>query len=106
MTDSPDAFLARSFGLTGRRALVTGGSSGIGRAIAFGLAQAGADVIIAARTSARLETAIREGHDLGVSLSALEADVAQAENRARLLEGAGAVDILVNAAGVNIRPPL
>ncbi|UTX54144.1 SDR family NAD(P)-dependent oxidoreductase [Leucobacter aridicollis] len=104
------------FGLTGRTALVTGGSSGIGRAIAEALAGAGAHVVIAARTVEGLErttaevTANEAVSAAGGEVSWLRADLT---NRAgahaladAVLEGHGHVDIVVNSAGVNIRPPL
>ena len=104
------------FGLTGRTALVTGGSSGIGRAIAAALAGAGAHVIIAARTVAALERAasdITEGSAAvaaGGRVSWVRADLADRAGAHALadavLEREPAVDVVVNSAGVNIRPPL
>lgn len=104
------------FGLTGRTALVTGGSSGIGRAIAEALAGAGAHVVIAARTAAGLERAAAEitaREDVGAAggrASWLQADLTTRAGAHALadavLEQETAVDIVVNSAGVNIRPPL
>ena len=98
------------FDLAGRVALVTGASSGIGREIAFALAEAGASVVLAARRESALESARREIESGGGRAAVLGVDVA---DRARLREAAarsssffGAPDILVNAAGINIRKPL
>jgi gluconate 5-dehydrogenase len=94
----------RLFDLSGRTALVTGGGRGIGRHIAIGLAEAGADVIVASRklprcreTVALVEERGRVGHALAVDLSRGE----EAESLAgRAIEIAGRLDILVNNAGV------
>jgi 3-oxoacyl-[acyl-carrier protein] reductase len=82
--------------LSGRRALVTGGSRGIGRAIALELARAGAQVVVgynAGRDEA--EAVAREAGG-----EALQADVSNPEEAARLVEAAGELDVLVNNAGV------
>jgi len=101
-----ESYLERLFGLSGRVAVVTGGSGALGGAIARGLAQAGARVAVLARRrgpiDALVETIAREGGEaLGI-----EADVterAQLENACeRVLEHWGRVDVLVNAAGGNI----
>jgi 3-oxoacyl-[acyl-carrier protein] reductase len=82
--------------LEGKRALVTGASKGIGRAIAEELAQAGADVVVGYRTGAEeAEELARE-----IAGSALQADVSSADEAARLVEESGDIDILVNNAGV------
>jgi 3-oxoacyl-[acyl-carrier protein] reductase len=82
--------------LEGRRALVTGGSRGIGRAIAVELAEAGAEVIVGYRSGAE------EAEALAAEIGgrALQADVSRADEAARLVEEAGEVEILVNNAGV------
>ena len=92
------------FDLTGRVALVTGGSKGLGRTIAAALARAGATVAIASRTAAELETAAAELRHAGGHVSAVCADVSdEASIRGmveRVLADFGQIDILVNNAGV------
>lgn len=86
-----------------RAALVTGGSSGIGLAIAAALAAEGYDVTVAARGAERAEAAVRSLRDAGGSGAAITADVSDAAAVAGLLAGhrerAGRLDVLVNAAG-------
>ena len=101
--------LAALFGLQGRRALVTGGNSGIGQAMARALGLAGARVLLVARREAELATAAQRLADDGIAAQWLAADLCDLESlRAtamaaqRLLDG---IDILVNAAGVNLRQP-
>ena len=103
-------YLRGLFGLDGRVALVTGGSSGIGQAMAQALAGAGARVVILARGEAALkETAAAIEAGGGVA-AWVRADLA---DRAAVTAGAdqaaaafGEPDILVNCAGINLRPPL
>jgi 3-oxoacyl-[acyl-carrier protein] reductase len=82
--------------LEGKRALVTGASRGIGRAIAQELARAGADVVVGYRTGAEEAEALA-GEVGGL---AVQADVSSAEEAARLVADAGDLDILVNNAGL------
>lgn len=83
-------------GLEGRRALVTGASKGIGRAVAEELARAGAEVVVGYRTGTEeAEALARE-----IGGRAVQADVSSAEEAARLVEQAGDLDILVNNAGL------
>lgn len=93
------------FDLTGRRALVTGGNSGIGLAMARALGMQGAEVHLAARDAARLEGACTELAAEGISAQGHPADLTDPAALKALAESAGAVDILVNAAGVNLREP-
>ena len=92
-----------SFDLTGRTALVTGASRGIGRALALGLAQAGADVALSARDAAALREVAKEAEGLGRRAIVLPADVTDAEACHQLvadaIAGLGHLDVLVNNAG-------
>ncbi|MFG1184305.1 MULTISPECIES: SDR family NAD(P)-dependent oxidoreductase [Xanthobacter] len=98
--------LSSLFDLSGRTALVTGGSSGIGLAIAAGLGQAGAGVVLAARRAAELDAACADLARNGIAARAIVADLAADDGAERLAEAAGdGIDILVNAAGMNLRQP-
>jgi gluconate 5-dehydrogenase len=94
--------LAALFDLSGRTALVTGGSRGIGRFLADGLAEAGAHVLVCSRKSEACETAAAEIRRAGGQATALPADVADPESIEALVLDAiavtGRVDILVNNA--------
>lgn len=91
------------FRLAGRRALITGGSRGLGRAIAQALAEAGAEVFLVGRTAASLEQAVGELRQLGASAEALVADLHDAGRAEALcdevLRRFGGVDVLVNNTG-------
>ena len=97
------------FDLTGRTAVVIGGTSGIGRAIAHGLAQAGADVVCTSRRTEQVDAAAVEIEALGRRTLRCVSDVSSRESLDRLLAecvGAfGKVDILVNSAGRTKRQP-
>ncbi|MCA9581834.1 MAG: SDR family oxidoreductase [Myxococcales bacterium] len=103
MTDRPP-FTDR-FRLTGKGAVVTGGSRGIGRAIALGLAGAGADVMIASRDGARCDEVAAEARQLGVRSLGVPCDVAKEEDLVRLFERAATelpgVNVLVHCAGLS-----
>ncbi len=87
-------------GLTGRTALLTGASKGMGRACAMALAQEGVDVTIVARTEATLDaTADDIRRATGVAVTAVAADVTTPEGRAAALAACPAPDILLNNAG-------
>ena len=92
------------FSLKGKVAVVTGASRGFGRAIALGLAESGADVVLAARTLPALEELAKEVEALGRRALPVEADMGDAAAIARLatatIETFGKVDILVNNAGI------
>ncbi len=101
----------RSFDLSGRAALVTGGSRGLGKAMARALAEAGADVLIASRHEPELAAASAEiGHGLSTAVRHLVADLGRREEVERLAAQAiaaqGHVDILLNDAGVFPATPL
>jgi NAD(P)-dependent dehydrogenase (short-subunit alcohol dehydrogenase family) len=99
------------FDLTGRVALVTGGSKGLGKEMALALAEAGADLVIGARTVGEVRRAGREiAESTGRRVVAVAMDVA---DRTRVdaavktaMETFGRIDILVNNAGINVRAPL
>ncbi|MDP9066954.1 MAG: SDR family oxidoreductase [Actinomycetota bacterium] len=90
-------------GLLGRKAVVTGGSKGLGRAIAEELAREGADVAICARNEEEVARAASELDSLGVEVFAQVADVTDADQVKRFIAGSagalGGIDILVNNAG-------
>ncbi|MFL5594375.1 MAG: SDR family NAD(P)-dependent oxidoreductase [Gemmatimonadaceae bacterium] len=95
--------------LTNRTAVVIGATSGIGRAIALGLAEAGADVVPAGRRTKLVEEAAGEIQRRGRRSLAMTADVADPDSIQSLadatIEKFGKVDILVNAAGRTVRRP-
>lgn len=97
------------FDLTGRTALVTGGNSGIGLAMARALGRAGAGVVLVARRRAELDAAAADLADEGIAAYVIPADLSLPDVGATLksaCDAAGlAVDIIVNAAGVNLRQP-
>lgn len=98
--------LQQLFGLDGRTALVTGGSSGIGRAIASALADAGAHVLVAARTAATIDETVAAIRRDGGSSDGIVADLSSRAGAHALADAAGPVDVLVNSAGINLRPPM
>ncbi|MCU5772939.1 glucose 1-dehydrogenase [Erwiniaceae bacterium BAC15a-03b] len=87
------------FLLSGKRALVTGGTRGIGFALAAGLAQAGAQVIITGRQQATLDAAVAQLQQLDVTASGLLLDVTQPEQIRAAFAALEAPDILINNAG-------
>jgi NAD(P)-dependent dehydrogenase (short-subunit alcohol dehydrogenase family) len=97
------------FDLSGRMALVVGGTSGIGRALALGLADAGADVVATGRREdlvAEVATAIESRGRRSLRMACDVEDASSLERlRARCLDEFGAIDILVAAAGRNKRVP-
>lgn len=100
-------YLAGLFSLEGRTAVVTGGSSGIGREIAAALAGAGARTVLVARDPARLKaTAEALSGEVVVVPADLGTREAVREAAEAIVAAAGEPDIVVSAAGVNIRPPM
>ena len=95
--------------LTSRTAVVIGGTSGIGKAIALGLADAGADVVPTGRRAKLAAEVARDVESRGRRSLATTADVSDTESIQRLadvtIEKFGKIDILVNAAGITVRRP-
>jgi len=104
-TERKESFLDK-FHLDGKIALVTGGSRGIGRNIALGLAEAGADVVIASRKLPDLEAVAQEITQMGRKALPVAANVRHLPEIANLVKQAvdefGRIDILVNNAGTNV----
>ncbi|GGK19639.1 2-deoxy-D-gluconate 3-dehydrogenase [Streptomyces camponoticapitis] len=104
------AYLSELFSLEGRVALVTGGSSGIGKGIAEALARAGASVVVVARREAELAATVVELTEQGCRAAWVAGDLGTREGvRAAADEAAevfGEPDVLVNSAGINLRPPM
>jgi NAD(P)-dependent dehydrogenase (short-subunit alcohol dehydrogenase family) len=101
----------KQFDLTGKVALITGGSKGLGKAMAEGLASAGAKLVLVSRHEDEARSAAEEiGRDYARRTVGLAADVSQPDGVATMLERAmaefGRVDILINNAGINIRGPI
>lgn len=98
-----------SINLDGKSAVVIGGTSGIGRAIALGFANAGADVAATSRRSEEVENAAREIEKIGRRTLRVTSDVTDRSSLERLLDASvkafGKVDILLNAAGRTKRSP-
>ncbi|MEH0632218.1 SDR family oxidoreductase [Streptomyces bottropensis] len=105
-----DSYLSALFSLDGRVAVVTGGSSGIGKAISTALARAGAGVVIVARKEAELRATAGELTADGCRAAWVSGDLSTRGGvrvaAERAVEAFGEPDILVNSAGVNLRPPL
>jgi len=95
--------------LTGKTAVVIGGTSGIGRAIALGLAEAGADVVPSSRRSEQVDAAVAEIEAKGRKSISVASDVSDRSSLENLLSESikafGKVDILVNSAGTTKRQP-
>lgn len=92
------------FELNGRVALITGGASGLGEAIAHGLAQQGAAVVLADRDAERLQKVSAELEETGAQVSTVELDVTDRPGVDRAVAGVvedqGSLDIVVNSAGI------
>ena len=96
-------FSLEAFSLAGKTAIVTGGSDGIGRGIAHSLADAGADVVIAARRQEKIDSVIRELNDKGKNALGISTDVTDEESVKSMVESAierfDHIDILANIVG-------
>jgi NAD(P)-dependent dehydrogenase (short-subunit alcohol dehydrogenase family) len=105
----PDLFIDRSLrgGVAGKVVLITGGSSGIGKAAAFKTAAAGATTVIVARDQQKIDETLAEAKAAGLEIIAYSADVADEKQCAELVGTLnarhGGVDILINNAGRSIR---
>ncbi|MFB3813383.1 MAG: SDR family NAD(P)-dependent oxidoreductase [Terriglobales bacterium] len=97
------------FSLQGRTAIVTGASKGLGEAIAYSLADAGADLVLASRDQALLEKVAAEVRSKGSKAITVRADMLNAKDIQAMTDKAiaefGKIDILVNNAGINIVKP-
>src|SRR6267154_6154708 len=100
MTTDSSANVRQLFDLAGRVAIITGGSIGLGRQMAQGLAEMGADVVLCARKKERCESAAEELKALGVATMALACDVTNPASIRDVVEAAttrfGRIDILIN----------
>jgi NAD(P)-dependent dehydrogenase (short-subunit alcohol dehydrogenase family) len=96
--------------LSGKTALITGASKGLGKAMALALAGAGAKVALVSRNAAQLSTVEKEIEAAGGLAKVFAADVTQEDQIARLerevIATYGGVQILINNAGINVRKPL
>ncbi len=101
--------LKKLFDLTGKVAVVTGGSGGAGKAISIGLALYGADVVVTSRTLSTLEETAAEVEKVGKKALPISCDVTNPksvnEMMGRAMEEFGKVDILLTAAGIALRHP-
>ena len=100
---------AQIFDLSGKTALVLGGTSGIGLALAMGLAEAGADVVASSRRAAQVAETAAKIRALGRSTLECCSDVTDRDSliglRQQILDHFGKIDILVNCAGITQRAP-
>jgi NAD(P)-dependent dehydrogenase (short-subunit alcohol dehydrogenase family) len=101
----------KQFDLTGRVALITGGSKGLGQAMAAGLASAGADLMLISRNADEANGAAKQiAADFGRRTAGMAADVTRPDDIKNVVDHTlktyGKIDILVNNAGINIRGPI
>src|SRR5262245_59348857 len=95
----------KPFDLSGKTALITGASSGLGTHFAKCLGEAGAAVVLAARRADRLQSLQAELAKGAIKARAVDLDVTSSDSVAAALEAAGQIDILVNNAGISIVKP-
>ena len=93
------------FSLKGRTALVTGAGRGIGRTLALGLAEAGADIVAMSRSAEELDAVANEIRKTGRDASTVVCDVTETEAMREAVAGLPKLDILINNAGTNIPEP-
>ena len=102
--------IPKEYSVEGKVAIVTGAGRGIGKSIALTLAEAGADVTVAARTVKQIEETADEIRQLGRKALAVPTDVTKADEVKRVVEQTvsqfGKIDILVNNAGIDILKPI
>ncbi|MGH9569847.1 MAG: SDR family oxidoreductase, partial [Candidatus Angelobacter sp.] len=110
MTQSSAKSAKQLFDLSGRVALITGGSIGLGRQMAEGLAEMGADVVLCARKKERCEETARDLAKLGVRTVACACDVKNPDSVQKLVDSTlaqfGHIDILINNAGISWGAPV
>ena len=101
---------SKLFDLSGKRALITGSSQGIGLGLAEGLADAGAEIILNGRDRTKLENAVASLQEKGFKVHGFDFDVTSEESVAaatsKIESDAGPIDILINNAGMQFRTPL
>lgn len=97
--------VSKLFDLTGKTAIVTGGSRGIGKEMAEGLAEAGANLMLCARRQEWLDETVAEFTDRGFNVAGMACDVSKADDVQAVVDQTvskfGAVDILINNAGIS-----
>jgi len=95
------------FDLSGKTAIITGGNGGLGLGMAKGMAQVGANIVVAARNDMKTDAAVKELETLGTQVIGINVDVADEDSVASMvsksIETFKTVDILVNNAGIGIR---
>src|SRR3990170_798800 len=97
----------KQFDLSGKVALITGGSKGLGLAMAAGLASAGASIMLVNRNASEGALAAKNlADDFGTKTAAFSADISDLQQTEKMVEASldifGKIDILVNSAGINI----
>lgn len=99
------------FDLSGKSAVITGGTKGLGFAMAAGLASAGANVMLVSRNAGEAMSAAKNlAEAYGVTTTSLSADITDESQARRVathaMQAFGKIDILINCAGINIRGPI